>query len=581
LSANPAQGLPLAEWCEPLDVERLTAERDAALATLGPPPSGDDGGDDGGDYGDDDEAALTFTAFAKSSSAGKPTPEVRANFAKFMAAAEALVGGSNGAALLAGVGACLTAPELSAYKSEVEQGFGRLEPRQWGEAVVLARALSSWQRGPLHGSAAAMPAKPRHALATEWGHGLVVHPIYSAPTNNHREQLARDAAATATTAAAAGGTAAAAASSSSSSVTSEAFAGSGDEDAAWLFQLCARHATMLPAREIAAGILAAVALVDASAAQAALFEVLGMDAFDSMAAVLQRAPSLKKLDLGRVMKYEPATRQQQSARCGAQSSQDKPHVPASQFSIRSQAEVNAEKKARKGRQRAQRQGGGAGGAAEEDAAKDWLLDLGFHDAFLDHEQAKGDGVQRYQSSSEILGDGPREWGGGGDSARALPAGTTRAWREGYEEVRVPPPHALPRPAAGEVVDVTSALPEWAQLAFEGTRYLNRIQSAIFPVAFHSAENMLVCAPTVRFISLGFGCSWCPLLVLKSAPRYYLLSHPCSLLFLSFAPPCFWLYRVRARRTARCWRCSSWWASTSTRSRGRSTSLPSKRSTWRR
>ena len=262
---------------------------------------------------------------------------------------------------------------------------------------------------------------------------------------------------------------------------------------------------MLPAREIALGILAAVALMpDESAVQASLFEVLGMEAFDSMAAVMQRAAALKKLSLARVMQFEPAKSSQASPASHAQGGgPEKPHVPSSQFSIRSQAEINAEKKARKERQRAQRQSGhhsGNGGDGTlDDAAKDWLLDLGFDDVYLDQEQKdkdKGDGVQRYQSSVEILGDGPREWGGGGGD-RALPAGTTRRWREGYEEVRIPPPVALPKPLQGELVDVTTALPEWAQLAFEGTTHLNRIQSTIFPVAFHSAENMLVCAPTVR------------------------------------------------------------------------------------
>ncbi|EIE24813.1 Sec63-domain-containing protein [Coccomyxa subellipsoidea C-169] len=37
--------------------------------------------------------------------------------------------------------------------------------------------------------------------------------------------------------------------------------------------------------------------------------------------------------------------------------------------------------------------------------------------------------------------------------------------------------------------------EWAQLAFTGYKKLNRIQSRIYPTAFGSNENLLVCAPT--------------------------------------------------------------------------------------
>ena len=39
------------------------------------------------------------------------------------------------------------------------------------------------------------------------------------------------------------------------------------------------------------------------------------------------------------------------------------------------------------------------------------------------------------------------------------------------------------------------LDNWAQLAFHGTKQLNRIQSAVFDTAYNTCENMLVCAPT--------------------------------------------------------------------------------------
>ncbi len=41
----------------------------------------------------------------------------------------------------------------------------------------------------------------------------------------------------------------------------------------------------------------------------------------------------------------------------------------------------------------------------------------------------------------------------------------------------------------------SALPEWTHAAFPKIKSLNRIQSEVFPSAFQTAENMLVCAPT--------------------------------------------------------------------------------------
>jgi replicative superfamily II helicase len=39
------------------------------------------------------------------------------------------------------------------------------------------------------------------------------------------------------------------------------------------------------------------------------------------------------------------------------------------------------------------------------------------------------------------------------------------------------------------------LDEWAQLAFDGIKTMNRIQSRIYETAYKSANNLLVCAPT--------------------------------------------------------------------------------------
>ena len=49
-------------------------------------------------------------------------------------------------------------------------------------------------------------------------------------------------------------------------------------------------------------------------------------------------------------------------------------------------------------------------------------------------------------------------------------------------------------AEAELVAISS-LDEYAQIVFRGTKHLNRLQSAVFHTAYHSNENMLVCAPT--------------------------------------------------------------------------------------
>jgi hypothetical protein len=171
---------------------------------------------------------------------------------------------------------------------------------------------------------------------------------------------------------------------------------------------------------------------------------------------------------------------------------------SSQFTVRSSADIANEKRYKKERSKALKQAH----MLEEmqgNVGKDWLNTLGFSDAYLEQERALGlQKGQNFESTikpqvsvKDLLGAGSLEYHG----MDALPTGTTRQFIDGGEEVVVPPPRGLPTPEPGELVSVVTALPEWAQGAFKGFTYLNRIQSTIFPTAFHSAENMLVCAPT--------------------------------------------------------------------------------------
>jgi hypothetical protein len=80
--------------------------------------------------------------------------------------------------------------------------------------------------------------------------------------------------------------------------------------------------------------------------------------------------------------------------------------------------------------------------------------------------------------------------------QTLPSGTQRYDDDiiGYERVVIPPPTLNPstlhpRLRVEDVMDSECAK------AFAGTASLNPMQSAVFDVAFHRRENMLVCAPT--------------------------------------------------------------------------------------
>lgn len=78
--------------------------------------------------------------------------------------------------------------------------------------------------------------------------------------------------------------------------------------------------------------------------------------------------------------------------------------------------------------------------------------------------------------------------------KGLPAGAVRKYGPSCEEVFLPAAKKMAKATDEELVDIEQ-LDNWARLAFEGTKKLNRIQSAVFETAYNSCENMLVCAPT--------------------------------------------------------------------------------------
>lgn len=79
----------------------------------------------------------------------------------------------------------------------------------------------------------------------------------------------------------------------------------------------------------------------------------------------------------------------------------------------------------------------------------------------------------------------------------LPKGSKREVGKGYEEIFVPPPSGKGAHAGVPLVDIKEAFREHVELlqVMKGVDKLNRLQSAVFPVAFKSNENLLVCAPT--------------------------------------------------------------------------------------
>ncbi|KAJ3149273.1 hypothetical protein HDU86_006996 [Geranomyces michiganensis] len=77
---------------------------------------------------------------------------------------------------------------------------------------------------------------------------------------------------------------------------------------------------------------------------------------------------------------------------------------------------------------------------------------------------------------------------------ALPLGTEREDLKDYEEIIIPVSQPAPVRTSERRVAITE-LDEFTQRGFKGYKSLNRVQSIVFPIAFGTNENMLVCAPT--------------------------------------------------------------------------------------
>jgi len=67
-------------------------------------------------------------------------------------------------------------------------------------------------------------------------------------------------------------------------------------------------------------------------------------------------------------------------------------------------------------------------------------------------------------------------------------------KKGYQEVHIPPLKTY-IPKSDEQLIKIKDLPEWAQNGFKGMKTLNTIQSRVFPTAFNTPANLLICAPT--------------------------------------------------------------------------------------
>ncbi|KXN71829.1 Sec63-domain-containing protein [Conidiobolus coronatus NRRL 28638] len=76
----------------------------------------------------------------------------------------------------------------------------------------------------------------------------------------------------------------------------------------------------------------------------------------------------------------------------------------------------------------------------------------------------------------------------------LPAGTIREDGEFYEELTIPIPQKAPIRSTEKLIQIKE-MDSLCQGVFHAYKSLNRVQSIVYPIAYQTNENMLMCAPT--------------------------------------------------------------------------------------
>lgn len=95
-------------------------------------------------------------------------------------------------------------------------------------------------------------------------------------------------------------------------------------------------------------------------------------------------------------------------------------------------------------------------------------------------------VYKVHQAGNTLSDGGRKYG--------LPAGSVKHEFEKYDEFSIPAAQVGTLGAGRKLVDI-SGMDGLCKRTFKGYKTLNRMQSLVYPVAYKSNENMLICAPT--------------------------------------------------------------------------------------
>ncbi|GAA5881164.1 hypothetical protein JCM3774_003993 [Rhodotorula dairenensis] len=230
-----------------------------------------------------------------------------------------------------------------------------------------------------------------------------------------------------------------------------------------------------------------------------LLDIFGFDAIDDMAEAVRRRAEFKQTEhtrpgaengftIANGHHHEPPTQLSAHAR---------DYTPGSQLVFASAEEIHAAKAAKKALRREKGKGRADGDDADDvPDVETWLrrreqqLSHGPSDPLTGLRPDLGE-APRYPNvylASQSAGTSI------GGQKLLLPLGTTKETKELYEEVTIPAPKAVPF-RFNEMLRPIAEMDPWGRRTFHAYKTLNRLQSIVFPVAYASNENMLVCAPT--------------------------------------------------------------------------------------
>lgn len=240
--------------------------------------------------------------------------------------------------------------------------------------------------------------------------------------------------------------------------------------------------------------------------QMKLFEMIGGDDFDFLIEIMSKADEIKRIDEHALLQSSSSLNNYQSTK----PSQQRPDFSSLSANQKRKLAQKEEKELQQALQLSQQEASMNG---------DWLQRLGFSEEYLNNERALG--LQKNRNFDTLFNpgnlqpEGTREYY---EKRGSLPPGATKTIGQGFEEIFIPAPakkklltesssSSSSTTAGGKFYDNINShytadelipidqLPKWAQMAFTGTKQLNYIQSKVYPCAFQSQENMLVCAPT--------------------------------------------------------------------------------------